>query len=72
VRSHRERETLRLVLEIAAQAGAQLLTVERSRRGHPRAVFVRSGAQVAVGFSASGDYRARRNTLAAARRLLNE
>jgi hypothetical protein len=27
---------------------------------------------VAIGFSASGDHRARRNILAAARRLLNE
>jgi hypothetical protein len=33
MRSHRERETLRLALEIAAQASAQLLTIERSRRG---------------------------------------
>jgi hypothetical protein len=72
MRSHRERETLRLVLAIAAQAGAQLLTIERSGRGHPRAIFERNGTQVAVGFSASGDWRARANTLAAARRLLNE
>jgi hypothetical protein len=61
-----------LVLAIAAQAGAQLLTVERSRRGHPRAVFERNGGRVIIHYSASGDYCARANALAAARRLLRE
>jgi hypothetical protein len=61
----------RALLAVLEPHGARLTGVSRDRQGHLFGVVVlRDGRRGTIGFAPSGDWRARRNVIAAARRLL--